>query len=47
MRKEQAKANAQADTTVLLVSGILALINLALIFTNPTFASAVALTGLH
>jgi hypothetical protein len=47
IRKEQAKTNAQADTTVLLMSVVVCLINLALIFISPPFADAVALTGLN
>jgi hypothetical protein len=47
IRKEQAKASAQSTTTILLLSAILGLLNLALILTNQTLAEAVALTGLY
>ncbi len=45
IRKAQAKTDAQSNTTVLLLSVMICLLNLVLIFTSQTFASAVALTG--
>jgi len=43
-RKNTAKAEAQADATLLLLSAIACLVNLVILF-NPTFAQAVLLLG--
>lgn len=43
-RKKAAKAQAQADLTVLLLSAIICLVNLLILF-NLTFAEAVVLSG--
>ena len=43
--KTAIKSRGQADVTVLLITVILCLINVALILLSPTFAEAVALVG--